>query len=378
MSDKRDYYDVLGVERGVTEQDLKKAYRKKAMKYHPDRNADDKEAEGKFKEVNEAYEVLSDSEKRNLYDQFGHAGVNQNGGGQGGFNGGGFGGFEDIFSDFFGGGFGGGSRRSNGPRKGADVRVDITISFEDAAFGVKKDIEFLRTEECHTCHGEGAEPGSSTSTCSQCNGQGQVRYAQRSLFGETVQVKECDQCNGKGTTYDKPCHTCKGHGKIRKKKKMSIDIPAGVDTGSVLSLRGEGQLGAKGGPRGDVKVVMRVSDHKYFVRDGNHVMYELHISFAQATLGAEVIVPTLEGKVKFKVEPGTQSGKMTRLKGKGIPVVNGYGKGDQYVKIIVDVPSKLTDEQKGKLMEYAESMGEKNDYTSKSKGFFNKVKDALS
>lgn len=377
MSDKRDYYDTLGVEKGVSEQDLKKAYRKKAMKYHPDRNADDHTAEDKFKEVNEAYEVLSDSEKRNLYDQFGHAGVNQNQGG-GGFEGFGGGGFEDIFSDFFGGGGFSSGRRSNGPRKGADVRVDITLSFEDAAFGVKKEIEFLRTEECHTCYGEGAEPGTGTSTCPDCNGQGQVRYAQRSLFGETIQVKECDRCHGKGKVYDTPCHTCKGHGKIRKKKKMTIEIPGGVDSGSVLSLRGEGQLGGKGGPRGDVKVVMRVRDHKVFVRDGNHVMYELHITFAQATLGAEVVVPTLDGKVKYKITPGTQSGTMFRLKGKGITVLNGYGKGDQYVKVIVDIPTKLNDEQKEKLIDYAVSTGEANEFSSKPKGFFNKVKEALS
>jgi molecular chaperone DnaJ len=379
VSDKRDYYEVLGVEKGVSEQDLKKAYRKKAMKYHPDRNADNPEAEDKFKEVNEAYEVLSDGEKRNLYDQFGHAGVNQNAGGQGygGFGGQGFGGFEDIFGDLFGGGFSSG-RRSNGPKRGADVRVDLTINFEDAAFGVKKDIEFLRTEECTTCHGDGAEPGTNTSTCTECNGQGQVRYAQRSLFGETIQVRECDKCHGKGKTFDTPCHTCKGHGKIRKKKKMSVELPAGVDNGSVMSLRGEGQLGSKGGPRGDVKVVIRVKEHKLFVRDGNHVMYELHITFAQATLGAEVVVPTLEGKVKYKITPGTQSGTMFRLKGKGIPVLNGYGKGDQYVKVIVDIPTKLNDEQKESLTNYAISMGEKAEFSSKPKGFFNKVKDALS
>ncbi len=378
MSDKRDYYEVLGVEKGVSEQDLKRAYRKMAMKYHPDRNAENKEAEEKFKEVNEAYEVLSDAEKRNLYDQFGHAGVNQNAGG--GFGGGGFegfGGFEDIFGDLFGGGFSSG-RRSNGPKRGADIRVDLTLSFEEAAFGVKTDVEFLRTEECSTCHGEGAEPGTKSSTCPDCNGQGQVRYAQRSLFGETIQVRECDRCKGKGKVYDTPCHTCKGHGKIRKKKKISVDIPAGVDNGSVLSLRGEGQLGSKGGPRGDVKVVMHVKDHKLFVRDGNHVMYELHITFAQAALGAEVVVPTLEGKVKYKIAPGTQSGTMFRLKGKGIPVLNGYGKGDQYVKVIVDVPTKLNDEHKSKLVEYAESMGEDINFSSKPKGFFNKVKDALS
>ena len=205
-----------------------------------------------------------------------------------------------------------------------------------------------------------------------------MRYAQRSLFGETIQVRECDRCKGKGKVYDTPCHTCKGHGKIRKKKKISVDIPAGVDNGSVLSLRGEGQLGSKGGPRGDVKVVMHVKDHKLFVRDGNHVMYELHITFAQAALGAEVVVPTLEGKVKYKIAPGTQSGTMFRLKGKGIPVLNGYGKGDQYVKVIVDVPTKLNDEHKSKLVEYAESMGEDTNFSSKPKGFFNKVKDALS
>lgn len=378
MSEKRDYYDVLGVSKGASDQELKSAYRKKAMKYHPDRNADNKEAESKFKEVNEAYETLSDSEKRNLYDQFGHAGVNQNAGGFGGGHGGGFGGFEDIINDFFGGGMGGSSRRSNGPRKGADIRVDITISFEEACFGVKPEIEFLRTEECTTCYGEGAEPGSSTSTCPDCNGQGQIRYAQRSLFGDTVQVRECDRCKGKGKTFDKPCNTCKGHGKIRKKKKMSIDIPAGVDTGNILSLRGEGQLGSKGGPRGDVKVVIKVRDHKLFVRDGNHVMYELHITFAQATLGAEVVVPTLDGKVKYKIAPGTQSGTMFRLKGKGIPVLNGYGKGDQYVKVIIDTPTKLNDEQKTRLMEYARSMGEDTEFSSKPKGFFDKVKDVLS
>lgn len=378
MSDKRDYYEVLGVAKGASEQELKSAYRKMAMKYHPDRNENDKASEEKFKEVNEAYEVLSDSEKRNLYDQFGHAGVNQNAGGFGGGQSAGFGGFEDIINDFFGGGFSGSSRRPSGPRKGEDVRVDIDISFEDAVFGVKTDIEFLRTEDCHTCHGEGAEPGSGTSTCPDCNGQGQIRYAQRSLFGESIQVRECDRCNGKGKIFDRPCHTCKGHGKIRKKKKMSIDIPAGVDTGNVLTLRGEGQMGSKGGPRGDVKVVIRVRDHEVFVRDGNHVMYEMHITYAQATLGAEVVVPTLDGKVKYKISPGTQSGTMFRLKGKGIPVLNGYGKGDQYVKVIIDIPTRLNDEQKTKLYEYAVSMGESPEFSSKAKGFFNKVKDALS
>ncbi len=376
MSQKRDYYEVLGLSKGATEQEIKSAYRKMAMKYHPDRNAGDKDAEEKFKEVNEAYEVLSDSEKRNLYDQFGHAGVNQNAGGFGGGGFSGFGGFEDIFSDLFSGGFS--SRRSNGPQRGSDIRVDITVDFKEAAFGVKKDIEFYRTETCSDCNGSGASKGSNVKKCGECNGTGQVRYSQRSLFGETVQIRDCNTCGGKGEIVETPCKTCKGHGIIRKKKKMSIDIPAGVDSGSVLSLRGEGQLGKKGGPRGDVKVVIRVKSHPTFERDGYHVISEIHVTFAQATLGAELVVPTIEGKVKYKIEAGTQSGTVFRLKNKGIPVLNGYGKGDHYVKIIVDIPKKLTEEQRIKLVDYAVSMGEENNYNTKTKGFFNKFKDSFS
>jgi len=379
VSEKRDYYECLGVERNAAADELKKAYRKKAMKYHPDRNPDNDEAEAKFKEINEAYEILSDSEKRNLYDQFGHAGVNQNaGGGGGGGFGGGFGGFEDIFSEVFGGGFGGfssGRSGRRGPRKGADVQVEATLKFEEAAFGTTREVEYYRTEECTTCHGNGAEPGSKVTTCSQCNGKGEVRYAQRSLFGESISVRECDKCKGKGEVPETPCHTCKGHGIIKKKKRMDIKIPEGVDNGSVITVRGEGQLGSKGGPRGDLYIVLRVREHEFFQRDGNHVIYEMHITFAQATLGAEVTVPTLDGKVKYKIQEGTQSGTVFRLKGKGIPVLNGYGKGDQYVKVIVDVPTKLNDKQKETLREYATEMGEYND---KPKGFFDKVKDALS
>ncbi len=371
MSEKRDYYEVLGVSKGADENEIKRAYRKMAMKYHPDRNADNKDAEEKFKEVNEAYEVLSDPEKRNLYDQFGHAGVNQNQGGAGfeGFSG--FSGFEDIFGDLFGGGS---SRRRNGPRRGADIRVDITLKFKEAAFGTKKDIEFLRTEECSACEGKGAKAGTGTHTCSKCNGKGEIRYSQRGFFGETIQVQQCDACKGRGEIFDTPCPTCKGHGKVRKKKKMSIDIPAGVDSGNILTLRGEGQMGSKGGPRGDVKVVIRVEDDKEFERDGNHIVSDLHISFAQAALGAEVIVSTLDGKVKYKINPGTQAGTVFRLKGKGIQVLNGYGRGDHFVKVIIDVPRNLTDEQKVKLVDYAVSMGEKNDFNNKPKGFFDKFK----
>ena len=381
-TDKRDYYEVLGVSKSASEQELKSAYRKLAMKYHPDKNQGDKEAEAKFKEINEAYEVLSDAEKRKLYDQFGHAGVNQNGGGyggfgQGGFEGfGGFGGFEDIFSEMFGGGFGSSQRRKAGPRKGADIRVDVDLKFEEAAFGVEKEIEFLRSDDCPTCNGSGAAPGKGTKTCSKCGGSGEIRYSQRTLFGESISVRECDSCNGTGKIPEEVCHTCKGKTKVRKKHRVKVKIPAGVDSGNVLTVRGEGNQGEKGGPRGDVQVYMRVSSHKLFDRDGDDVIYEMHISFATATFGSEVTVPTLDGKVKYKIEPGTQSGTVFRLKGKGIPVLQGYGRGDQYVKVIVDVPTKLSDSQKKALREFAKEMGEEIDPDKKN--FFNKMKDALS
>ena len=395
---KRDYYELLGVDKSADEAELKRAYRKMAMKYHPDRNPDDKEAEANFKEVNEAYEVLSDKEKRNLYDQFGHAGVNQNMGG-GGYGGAGFGGFEDIINEMFGGGFGGGfggcfggGSRRQGPRKGQDIRVDVTLTFEQAAFGKKQKIEFYRTEDCPTCHGDGAEPGTESHTCSKCNGTGEMRVAQRSLFGETISVRACDQCNGKGKTFDQPCHTCKGKGRVKKKKTIEVDIPAGVFNGAQMSLRGEGDLGHKGGPRGDVMVVIRVQAHKEFQRDGNDIFLEMPISYSQAVLGADVDVPTLDGKVQFKIPAGTPSGKQFRLKGKGVPVLNGYGRGDQYVRVFVEVPTNLNSKQKSALKEFAATMGdpgftadmfEKKATTNSSeesndKGFFGKMKDAFS
>ncbi|OPL07784.1 MAG: molecular chaperone DnaJ [delta proteobacterium ML8_F1] len=372
---KRDYYEVLGVDRSADETTIKKAYRKLAMKYHPDRNPNDAEAELKFKEINEAYEILTDKEKRQYYDQFGHAGVNQNAGGQG-FSG--FGGFEDIINEMFGGGFGGGGARARraGPARGGDIRVDITISFEEAAFGVKKDIEFYRTEECPTCHGTGAEPGSNVKTCPQCHGTGQVRYSQRSLFGESITVGECNVCHGTGEVPDKVCHTCKGKKKVKKKRTINVNIPAGVDQGSVLTLRGEGDLGDKGGPRGDVHVVIRVQKHAQFKRDGSDLSHDLHISFARAALGGEVKVPTLEGKVKYNIEPGTQSGTVFRLKGKGIQNLEAYGKGDLYVRVIVDVPTKLTEDQKTALRQYAQKMGET--VGGKEKKLFEKMKGAFS
>lgn len=377
MSTKRDYYEVLGVNKDASGDELKKAYRKLAMKYHPDRNAGgEKESEAKFKEINEAYEVLSDSEKRRMYDQFGHAGVNGAPGGEGGFGGGfsGFGGFDDIFSEIFGGGFGGSARRQ-GPRKGPDVRVNVTLTFMEAAFGVSVPIEVLRTEECETCGGSGAEAGTGTKTCSRCNGTGELRYAQRSLFGETISVRECDSCRGKGKVHEKPCGTCKGHGIVRKKKKIDIKIPAGVETGNVMTLRGEGDLGAKGGPRGDVQVVLTVKPHEIFTRDGRDILCEIPITFPQAVLGDQITVPTLDGKVKYDIPAGTQSGTVFRLKGKGIQDINGYGRGDLYVKVVVEIPKKLSDKQKRALKDFSEAMG--TDGHEKQKNFFDKVKSAF-
>ena len=391
---KSDYYELLGVERNADEAQLKTAYRKLAMKYHPDRNPDNKDSEAKFKEINEAYEILSDPEKRRLYDQFGHAGVNQNAGAGGGFSGfDGFGGgFEDILNEMFGGGFGFGgssSRGKNAARKGKDIRVDMTLEFEEAAFGKKQTIEFLRTEECDVCHGAGNEPGTATHKCSTCNGTGEVRYSQRSLFGESISVKACPTCKGKGETYEQACRQCKGHGIIKKKYSKDIDIPAGVFHGANMQLRGEGDLGQNGGPRGDVIVVLRVKPHKQFTRDGNDIYFDLWISYTQAVLGAEVMVPTLDGKAKFTIPEGTPSGKQFKLKGKGVPVLNGYGRGDQYVKINVEIPVNLNKKQKEALQAFDQEMTgikppttqaveeKKTGKKGNDKNLFNKIKDSL-
>ncbi len=373
---KRDYYEILGVEKNADEAELKKAYRKKAMEYHPDRNSGDKESEEKFKEINEAYEILGDHEKRNMYDQFGHAGVNQQGGAGFGGDGAGFGGggFEDIINEMFGGGFGGNSRSSrNRPQKGKSIQVNITISFGEAAFGAKKDIEFYRTEECSTCGGSGAEPGTSRHTCDKCNGSGEIRYKQRSLFGESISVATCDKCKGSGEIFDTPCHTCKGRGKVKKSKKIEINIPAGIYHGAKMNLRGEGDLGAKGGPRGDVYVVVSILSHEIFKRDGDDIFCEIPITFTQAALGSEIVVPTLEGKISITVAPGTQSGKQYRLKNKGFSVLNGYGKGNQYVKVQVEVPKNLNSKQKELLKEFEKETDDTNGYTQRN-NFFEKVK----
>lgn len=376
---KRDYYEILGLDKNASPEEIKKAYRKLAMKYHPDKNPDDKTAEDKFKEANEAYEVLGTPEKKQRYDQFGHAGVNGNGGGGfgdfGGFGGGG--GFEDIFGDIFdmfgGGGFS--SRRRSGPQKGADIKYEVSISFEEAAFGTEKTIEFYKYENCNSCSGSGAKPGTSKKTCSHCKGTGEVRYAQRTPLGQIVNVKACDQCGGEGQIIEQPCETCKGKGKERKRKKMKVKIPAGVDNGSVIPMRGEGEPGTKGGPYGDLYILLRVLPHKIFEREGYDIICEIPITFVQAALGEELEVPTLEGRVKYKIPEGTQSSTIFRLKNKGVQNPKGYGKGDQYVKVVVETPKNLSEKQKEILKQFAAEGGE--DIHEKRKSFFDKVKDAF-
>ncbi len=374
---KRDYYEVLGVDKNASEADLKKAYRKLAMKYHPDRNPDDKEgAEKKFKEVNEAYEVLSDKDKRAAYDQFGHNAFNQNGGfggGAGGF--GGFsGGFEDIFSQFFGGGFTSGGR--NRPQKGSDVRVDVTIDFVEAIKGVEKEISFYRLQKCSECGGTGAKDSSKTHTCHECNGTGEIRYSQRSLFGESITVSECSACNGTGKIPDEKCTKCNGKAKVRKKRKMKIKIPAGVNDGNVIPIQGEGDIGERGGPNGDIHLYIHVKAHPTIRREGIDLYQDVHVSIAQAILGDEVKVETVDGKIKIRIDGGTQSGEMRRISGAGVPVVRGYGKGDLYIRVIVDIPKKLNSEQQEKLLAFSKSMGD--NMSEHHKSFFDKVKDAIS
>ncbi len=379
MAAKRDYYEVLGVDKSADESTLKRAYRKLAMKYHPDKNPDDKEAERKFKEINEAYEVLSDSEKRGMYDRFGHDGVNPNMGGAGGFTGG-FGGFEDIMNEFFGGGFSGfgasSTRSRTRPRKGPTIQVAVDLSFKEAAFGTKREISYHRTERCSSCDGKGAAKGSKITTCSKCSGTGRIRTHQRTMFGDQVVESQCHACDGKGETFDKACDTCKGKGIVRKKRTLEINIPAGVDDGQVMPIKNEGNLGSNGGPRGDVHVIIRVSEHEIFVRDGFNIYCEMPITIVQATLGDEIIVPTLDGKVKYKITEGTQTGTVFRLKGKGVQKLGSSSRGDQYVKVTIETPKHLNDEQKNLLRKFAESMGD--EVHEQQKGFFDKVKDMFS
>lgn len=377
---KRDYYEILGVDRGADDDTLKSAYRKLAMKYHPDRNPGDEEAEANFKEANEAYEILSDPEKRQRYDQFGHAGVDPNSaGGYGDF--GGFGGFEDvsdIFSSFFGGGnFGGfGQASSPGPRRGSDVSADVHMSFAEAYSGASKEVSFYRLEDCPSCGGSGAAEGSSVSTCDNCGGSGQVREVEHSLFGQNIRVRTCPSCQGRGEKPDEPCSTCKGKGKVRKRRTIRVTIPAGVDNGHVMTLAGEGDIGELGGPKGDLLLRIFVASDPNFKRQGLDVFQEIDISFTQAALGDEIEIQGLDGKLKFKIAPGSQPGSVRRISGGGFPNVRGHGKGHHYITLNVEVPTKLNDQQKTALRAFADSMGEEVK-EKENKGFFGKVKDAM-
>lgn len=379
MSDKRDYYEVLGVSKGASDDEIKKAYRQMAKKYHPDLNPGDKEAEAKFKEANEAYEVLSDKEKRQRYDQFGHAGVDPNYGAGGS---GGAGGFDfdigDIFSSFFGGGFGGGRQQNpNAPQRGGDINANVTLSFEEAAKGCSKVIEVSRIEVCPDCSGSGAEKGSSPQTCPQCNGRGQVTTQQRTPFGVFSSSRPCPKCGGKGTVINNPCHKCHGVGRVQKPYKVNVNIPAGIDDRQIVTLRGEGNRGINGGPAGDLRIGINVRPHPFFERDGYDVICNVTLSFAQVALGAEIKVPTLDGQVKYTVNAGTQPGDVFRLKGKGIQYINGRGRGDQLVHITVEVPKHLTEEQKELLRKFDSNAAATEAHGKDKKGIFDKLKDGF-
>ena len=379
MANKRDYYEVLGVEKNASEAEIKKAYRKMAQKYHPDMNPGDKDAEAKFKEVNEANEVLSNPDKRARYDQFGFAGVDPNynpggggfGGGFGGFGGfsGGFGDLGDIFGDLFGGGFGGQSARRAGPRKGQNLGTDVRITFEEAAFGCKKQVTVSRVENCPDCKGSGCAAGSSPQTCDQCKGTGSVRVTRQTAFGAFAQTSPCPKCGGTGKLIPNPCPTCKGKGKVRKNKKLEVTIPAGIDDGQSIRVRGEGNVGSDGGPNGDLLVAVSIQPHKLFRRDGVNVLYEMPISFPQAALGAELEVPTLDGKVRYTIPEGTQTGTVFRLKGKGIQHLGYKTRGDQFVSVVIKTPTGLNKEQKELLQKFAEASGETAG-SKKKKGIF--------
>ena len=384
MADKRDYYEVLGVAKGASDEEIKKAYRKMAKKYHPDMNPGDAEAEAKFKEANEAYEVLSNEEKRSRYDQFGHAGVDPN------FGAGGFGGgfdmgdmdLGDIFGSFFGGGFGGfgggfgGQQRANAPQKGENLRASLTISFEEAAFGCEKEIDLNRTEQCEECRGSGCQPGTTADMCPECRGTGTVRVQQRMGGMAFSSTAACSRCRGAGKIIHSPCKACGGVGSVRKRKRISITIPAGIDDGQAVSLRNQGNAGKNGGPAGDLIVGIRIKPHAHFRRDGNTVLYDCPVSFCQAALGAELEIPTIDGKVKYTLPAGTQTGTTFRLRGKGIPMLQGRGRGDQFVTVRVQVPTSLNAEQREALRAFGAAMGEQDSEPEEGgmKGFFDKRK----
>lgn len=368
----RDYYEVLGVQRNASQDELKAAFRQLARSYHPD-VSQDAHAEERFKEINEAYGVLSDQQKRAAYDRFGHAGVQGNGGAPD------FStvDFSDIFEEFFGiGGFGRSSQRSrNTPRRGADLQYKVELTFEEAVFGLEKEIEFTRDEVCTTCQGKGAEPGTSPVRCSTCNGTGEVRQVRQTILGSMVQVTTCSTCGGVGETISTPCHTCNGRGMERKTHKKQVSIPAGVDKGNQIRLAGEGQPGINGGPTGSLYLLIDVKPHKFFRRKENDVLLDLNINIAQATLGADVEVPTVDGPTLLKIPSGIQPGKVLRMRGKGIPYLRGSGRGDQLVIVNVEIPKTLTAEQRTLFEQLAKSLG--SEVRPQERSFFDWLKDTL-
>ncbi|NLW11691.1 MAG: molecular chaperone DnaJ [Clostridiaceae bacterium] len=373
MPDKRDYYEVLGVSKSASEDELKKAYRKQAKKYHPDLNPGDKEAEAKFKEANEAYAVLSDAEKRKNYDQYGHAGVD--GQGFGGFGGAGFDiDLDDLFGSFFGGGFGGGRQRRNGPQRGANLKYRMNLDFMEAAFGLEREISIKKEDLCDSCHGTGTRDGSAPDQCSTCHGTGQVNQRQQTMFGAVMTSRPCPTCGGKGTIVKDACSSCSGHGRVQKTKTLSIKVPAGINEGEMLTARGEGEPGTNGGPYGDLYIEIHIRPHPVFTREGYHTYCELPITFAQAAIGAEIEVPTIDGPYNYNLKEGTQPGDIFTVKGKGIPYINRSNmRGDHRFKVILEVPSHLSDEQKDILRSFEETCTEKN--YQKRTGFFSKLKD---
>ncbi|MFR3424809.1 MAG: molecular chaperone DnaJ [Lachnospiraceae bacterium] len=383
---KRDYYEVLGVDRGADEATIKKAYRQLAKKYHPDMNPGDKEAEKKFKEASEAYAVLSDAEKRRQYDQFGHAAFEQGGGGAGGFGGFDFNGGDmgDIFGDIFGDSFGGGrSRRANnGPMKGANVRTAVRITFEEAVFGCEKQLDLNLKDECTTCHGTGAKPGTSPETCPKCGGKGQIVYTQQSLFGTVRNVQTCPDCNGSGKIVKEKCADCHGSGYITNRKKIAVTIPAGIDNGQSIRIREKGEPGVNGGPRGDLLVEVQVERHPIFQRQDMNIYSTAPVTFAQAALGGQIHITTVDGDMAYDIKPGTQTDTKIRLKGKGVPSLRNKNiRGDHYVTLVVQVPTKLNEEAKEYLRKYDEAVnGKINDSKQekpKKKSFMEKIKETF-
>ena len=383
---KRDYYEVLGVDRGADEATIKKAYRQLAKKYHPDMNPGDKEAEKRFKEASEAYAVLSDAEKRRQYDQFGHAAFEQGGGGAGGFGGFDFNGGDmgDIFGDIFGDLFGGGrSRRANnGPMKGANVRTAVRITFEEAVFGCEKQLDLNLKDECTTCHGTGAKPGTSPETCPKCGGKGQIVYTQQSLFGTVRNVQTCPDCNGSGKIVKEKCADCHGSGYITNRKKIAVTIPAGIDNGQSIRIREKGEPGVNGGPRGDLLVEVQVERHPIFQRQDMNIYSTAPVTFAQAALGGQIHITTVDGDMAYDIKPGTQTDTKIRLKGKGVPSLRNKNiRGDHYVTLVVQVPTKLNEEAKEYLRKYDEAVnGKINDSKQekpKKKSFMEKIKETF-